>query len=135
MGMEEQPVVLAAHSGGGVLLPAIAKKLPHPVKRYLFVDALLPEKGKSRLELFDTPDEAEAFRQAAINGLLPPWTEEDLNGVIADSSRRRMVARELKPLPLAVYEERVPCFQGWPDAPCGYLHFSSAYDSQAAKAR
>ncbi len=36
--------------------------------------------------------------------------------------------KELRTLPLAVYEEPIPVFQGWPDAPCGYLQFTPTYD-------
>lgn len=34
-----------------------------------------------------------------------------------------------------MYEEPLPVFAGWPDAPCGYLKFSQVYDPEAAKAR
>lgn len=34
----------------------------------------------------------------------------------------------MRPLPLAVYEEAIPVFSGWPDAPCGYLQFTPIYD-------
>ncbi len=42
---------------------------------------------------------------------------------------------ELRPLPLAVYEEPLPVFEGWPDAPCGYLRFSPAYEVPAERAK
>lgn len=45
------PVVLVAHSGAGALLPAIRELMERPVAAYLFVDAGIPENGKSWLEL------------------------------------------------------------------------------------
>ena len=42
---------------------------------------------------------------------------------------------ELKPLPLAVYEELIPVFEGWPDAPCAYLKFTPTYEDFAKQAR
>lgn len=42
---------------------------------------------------------------------------------------------ELRPLPLAVYEEPLPVFAGWPDAPCSYLQLSPVYDAPAQQAQ
>src|SRR5207248_8072000 len=95
--------------------------------------------GASRLDLFPDRDGAEQFRQAAVDGLLPTWSEEDLREDIPDDSLRRRFVAELRPLPLAVYEEPIPVFSGWPDAPCGYLRFTQtdprAYEEAAQFAR
>jgi len=128
------PVVLVAHSGAGVLLPMLGQALAGRVTGYIWVDAMIPEDGKSRLDLFDTSDEAKAFREAATDGLLPAWTEDDLQEAIPDPAIRRVFVAELQPTPLAVYEEKIPVPQSWPDAPCAYLRFSETYRSMAAKA-
>src|SRR4051812_34907571 len=52
----ERPLILAGHSGGGMLLPAIREISLRPVARYLFADAGIPEDGKSRLDLFGDPE-------------------------------------------------------------------------------
>ncbi len=130
-----EPLVLVAHSGAGVLLPAIRQALGRPVNAYLLVDALIPQDGQSRLDLFDAADEVEAFRQSAVDGLLPTWTEIDLQDAITDDEVRSRFVSELRPLPLAVYEEPIPVFEGWPDAPCGYVQFSAAYDGCGEAAR
>jgi Alpha/beta hydrolase family len=129
--------VLVGHSGAGPLLPAIRAALNVTVAAYLFVDAGLPQNNKSRLEMFDSPEEVARFRAAAVNGLVPPWTANDLREVIPDDDLRQRFAAELelRPMPLAVYEERLPVFTGWPDAPCGCLQFSPAYDSAAHEAQ
>ena len=129
------PLVLVGHSGGGVLLPAIAAAAGRPVAAYLFVDADLPHNGRSRLSRFADPADADAFRAAATDGLIPTWTEDDLSEVIPDSTLRRAFVGELRPLPLAVYEEPIPVPAGWPDAPGGYLQFSAPYDAAANEAR
>ncbi|HMA33420.1 MAG TPA: alpha/beta hydrolase [Chloroflexia bacterium] len=134
-GAADRPLVLAGHSGAGPLLPAIAAQSGRPIAAYLFVDAGLPADGKSRLDLFGDPAAAAQFRQAAVDGLLPPWTDADLAAVIPDSALRARFVAELQPLPLAVYEEPIPVFPGWPDAPCGYLQFSPIYDGPAAAAQ
>jgi hypothetical protein len=120
-----------------MLLPAIRQLTMRPVAAYLFVDAGIPEDGKSRLDLFEDERAAEQFRRAAVDGLLPAWSDEDLLEAIPDPERRRRFVGELRPLPLAVYEEPIPVFEGWPDAPCGYLRFGAnpAYDAPAERAQ
>lgn len=130
------PLVLVAHSGGGMLLPVIRQETRRPVDAYLFVDAGIPQDGKSRLDLFESQEAADGFREAAVDGLLPAWTEDDLREVIPDDGLRRDFVRELRPLPLEVYQEPIPVFAGWPEAPVGYLRFGDnpAYDADAARA-
>jgi hypothetical protein len=132
---DPEPVVLAGHSGAGMLLPACRELMERPPAGYIFVDAGLPENGKSRLDLFENHDAVAQFRQAASGGLLPAWTDEDLRALIPAAEVRERFVSELKPIPLALYEEPLPVFDGWPDAPCGYLHFSPVYDSAARRAQ
>src|SRR5207248_4809386 len=46
---EARPLVFVGHSGAGQLLPAIRQVLRRPAAAYVFVDAGLPEDGRSRL--------------------------------------------------------------------------------------
>ena len=41
---------------------------------------------------------------------------------------------KLHPRSLAFFEEPLPVFPDWPDAPCYYLQLSSAYDLPATQA-
>lgn len=131
-----QPVLLAGHSGAGPLLPAIRQAIPQPASGYIFVDAGWPVNGKSYLDLFPDKEEVERFRQSAQDGFLPTWGDDDLKPVIPDDEIRQAFVSELHPLPLQVYEEPLPVFSGWPDAPCGYLRFGQnpAYDQAFALA-
>jgi len=131
----ERPLILVGHSGAGPLLPATRQIIQRRVAAYIFVDAFIPRDGASRRDLFESHEGVAQFRQAAADGLLPTWSEEDLRDVIPDPERRRRFAAELRPLPLAVYEEPLPVFAGWPDAPCGYLQFSPIYDTPARHAQ
>jgi hypothetical protein len=135
------PLVFAGHSGAGPLLPAIRAAVPNQAAAYLFVDAGLPVAGASRLSQF-SPPAAEAFRQAAAErgGVLHVWSDDELREAIPDEAVRGAFVAELHargPLPLAVYEEPLPVFAGWPDAPCEYLRFGAnpAYDAPAAEAQ
>jgi hypothetical protein len=104
---QEHHLILVGHSGAGLLLPAIR----------------------------ESSEAVRQFSQAAVTGLLPTWGEEDLRDDLPNAELRRRFVAELRPLPVAVYEEPLPVFVGWPDAPCAYLHFSSFYESPAAWAQ
>jgi len=118
-------------------LPAIRRETDHAVTGYVFVDASLPGKdGQSRLDLFDV-QEAEEFRAAAIDGLIPAvWRSDDLLRAlgIEDVGLRQRFAADVPDVPLAVYEEPLPVAPVWPDAPCGYLLLSAPYEADAGRA-
>src|SRR5689334_1875040 len=63
----ENPLVIVGHSGGGMLLPAIREISGRAVSRYIFVDAAIPQDGKSRLDLFENSEAAQGFRSAAVD--------------------------------------------------------------------
>lgn len=131
----DRSVILAGHSGAGPLIPAVREGLDRVVSGYLFVDADLPKNGRSRLDLFESREAANEFRNSAQDGYLPTWTDADLTEVIPDEAVRRRFVAELRPTPLEVYEEPLPVFAGWPDAPCGYLWFSPPYTQAVQQAR
>src|SRR5215217_3725142 len=81
--LDGKPVILVAHSGAGMLLPSAGQAIGTPAG-YIFVDAGLPHKNKSRLDLFPA-HEAAHFRQAAANGYIPLWNDETLAKVIPDT--------------------------------------------------
>src|SRR5262245_15662160 len=132
---QDRAIVLVGHSGAGPLLPAIREAMHRKVAGYLFFDAGLPRDGASRLDLFDTPEEVKAFRAAAVDGILPKWTDDDLRTAITDDVLRRAFVADLPALPLAVYEEPLPVFRNWPDAPCAYVRTSATYDPFLAAAK
>ncbi len=62
-------------------------------------------------------------------------TEEMVHDLIPDGGFRHAFIRELHPTPLVVYDEPLPVFSVWPDAPCGYVKFSPAYQREALRGR
>jgi hypothetical protein len=132
-----EPLVLAAHSGAGVLLPAIAAALPRPVRCSVFVDATVPARTGV------TPVVPGEFLEvlaglAGPDGRLPRWTDwwadQDVAPLFPDAATREAVTAELPRLPLAFYREQVPVPTGWDPASGAYLHFSAAYDGEAREA-
>jgi hypothetical protein len=131
-------IVLVGHSGAGAILPAIRELLTRQVSGYLFVDAGLPNDGLSRIEMMEEEDAefARSFREYLnAGGIFPTWTDEDLSEVVPDSMLRRGLIEELCLRDLAFFTEPIPVFAGWPDAPCGYVRLSAAYDVPFRQAR
>lgn len=118
------PVVLVAHGDAGPLLPPIgaAQRAAHRlVGGYVFVDAWLPAPpGTTRLDQVET-------HAPGLRDLL------DAGGVYPDEEPPDEVA--VRPRGRDFFTEELPMPQDWPDAPCGYLRTSPAYDDQARQAR
>ena len=126
--------VLVGHSGAGGLLPAIRDAARTAVGGYIFVDAGLPAPGARK------GDGAFAARVDAMHASgrrFPEWTDADLRDVIPDDARRASVLAEMRPQPARFWDEALPVFEGWPDAPCTYLRFAPnpSYDDAAGEAR
>jgi len=134
----EHTLVLVGHSGAGPLLPAIGHVSNHRIGAYLFVDAAFPLDGRSRLADMeaDDPELAGQLRQhLAGGGRFPTWRDEDLRDAIPDDRLRQGMVAELRPRPLAFFEEPIPSFANRSNSPYGYLHFSSPYAKVADRAQ
>ncbi len=131
-----EPVILAGHSAAGLLLPQIGAASPRPVTGYLFVDAGLPIDGLSRLDVVDRedPELGRYFREMlADGGTFPRWDVDALSGLVPDSATAVLLVRDLRPRTAPFFMEPIPVPASWPDAPCGYLQFGSAYDRTVAR--
>ena len=134
------PLVLVGHSGAGPLLGAVGAGLAargRPAGGYLFCDAGLPRDGATRLELLAAEDAgmATAFRAELERcGRFPAWGDAELAPLVPDPAARAALLRSLRPRDLAFFTEPLPPAPGWPDAPCGFLRLSPAYDTWAAAA-
>ena len=130
----EQPILLIAHSGAGALLPAIRQYLARPVAGYVFMDAGIPLDGESRLATFGA--EAASFRDhLAAGGRYPNWTVDDLKEIVPEAGLAERLAADQRPRGLPFWEEPIPVFAGWPDAPGAYLLFTETYRRDAERAR
>jgi alpha/beta hydrolase family protein len=134
------PLVLVGHSGAGPLLAAVGTRLRgagRPCAGYLFCDAGLPQEGASRLDLLAVEDRAmaEAFRgELERGGRFPEWRDAELAPLVPDPAARAALLGSLRPRGLGFFTEPLPAAPGWPDAPCGFLRLSAAYDGWAAAA-
>lgn len=130
---EAGPLVFVGHSGAGLLLPGIARATARPAAAYIFVDAGLPADGESRMGMGSF---ASYLRDLyASNERFPNWSEEDLRDILPHPEVRTRLIADLRPQPLAFWEERLPVIDSYPDAPSAYLQFTSSYDDTAKQAR
>jgi hypothetical protein len=138
----EPPVFLVGHSGAGYLLPqlgAARRSARQPVRGYVFLDAGVPHaRSATRIGLVRTEDTD--YADALIDlldrgGTFPDWTDEDLRDLVPDTDRRAALVGSLRPRGRDYFEESLPFPADWPDAPCGYLKYSAAYDNPARVAR
>ncbi|MGH8970377.1 MAG: hypothetical protein ACRDV1_10560 [Actinomycetes bacterium] len=136
------PAVLAGHSGAGYLLPqlgATQRAARRGVRGYVFVDAGIPHgRGATRLTLLRTEDPAMAEQLEAMLGdgrRFPEWTAPDLRHLVPDDGERAALVASLRPRGHDFFTEPMPFPVDWPDAPCGYVRLSTAYDVPARVSR
>ena len=124
-------LILAAHSGAGALVPALAARLGGRVAGVIYVDAILPHPGRSWFET--APAEMrERLRAGAQMGELPAWDEwwppGALERLVPEAAQREALVAELEPLPIGYFEETAPA--STLEAPSAYLQLSGAYDDE-----
>jgi hypothetical protein len=136
-----EPIALVAHSGAGALLPMIgaaARAGRRRIGAYVFLDAMLPLPGAAtRLDTMAAEDaEWTAGLRAELESgdRFPAWTDESLSKRLP-LQLRRLVLTAMRPKGLDFFLEQLPQPDDWPDAPCGYLRTSDAYDVNARRAR
>ena len=131
------PAILLGHSGAGPLLSAVGQALQQ-VEGYVFVDAGLPQPGRSWVDTAPL-QLVEQLRAMARDGWLPPWPEwwgpDQLTELLPDPDLRARFVGDCPRLPIGLFEEEQAAAPDWPDAPCAYLRLSDAYEASAQKAR
>lgn len=130
---EEDDVVLVAHDGAGVLLPAVARlsrnrNASARIRGCVFVDSDLPLNGASRLDLWNDREAVNELR-SSTDRFLPPFADGQLEEWVQDAETRRAFARERPRVSLDLYEEAITVPSNWPDALCGYIALSPGHTS------
>ncbi|MGW8374465.1 alpha/beta fold hydrolase [Streptomyces sp. ODS28] len=130
-------LTLAAHSGAGALLPAVADAARAPVRNAVYVDALLPHPGVSWLAT--APDELRSrMRELTRDGALAPWHEwfprGTVEALVPDAAQRTRFCAELPRVPERYFAEPAPDSRALEPGSCAYLRLSETYEPQAATA-
>ncbi len=131
-------VVLIGHSAAGALLPAVAKAVGDRTTAAVFVDAMLPQPGRSWFDTAPSGLEAE-MRGMAVNGVLPPYHEWFPPGTLAElipePARRERLIAENPRLPLAYFDEPAPPVRFAESVACAFLRLGAPFDAAANKAQ
>lgn len=111
-------VVLVCHSWSGMLAPAVAARLAERVRRIIFVDAVLPEPGKSFTDLAG-PEFRTMLCKHVENWLVRPWPLP-VFGVHCEERKKWFSAR-LGAFPLKAFTTPYsgPAQPAWPE--CAYI--------------
>ncbi|MSP52511.1 MAG: alpha/beta hydrolase [Alphaproteobacteria bacterium] len=104
---ELRDMVLVGHSYSGMVVTAIADRMPERVRHLVYVDAVIPENGKSVLDVI--PREMAASVRAAVKAndgwRLPPAPPEAMG--ITDPGDARWVAAHAVGMPIRTHEQPI----------------------------
>ena len=101
-----EEITLVGHSYGGIVVTAVADRLPERIASLVYLDAFLPEDNECLHDLLSAPAASAQLESAtAANGYgIPPIPAAIFNVNPAD---REWVDRSCTPQPLSTFTERV----------------------------
>ena len=105
---ELSDIVLVGHSFGGAVISGVADRMPEPIRALVYLDAVVPESGRSAISLL--PSETQAIRlrtaQESSGGLTIPLPTETMFD-LPPGPGRDWVARRITPHPLKAYTDPI----------------------------
>jgi hypothetical protein len=130
--------VVVAHSAAGALVPSIFEVAAAPIKRMVFMDALLPHPGRCWFETLPN-GMADKVRASAVDGYAVPWPEWLSDGTLRqllpnDDLRQTLIAEAPK-VPLAYLSATAPRLSRWSETLCcSYIQLSPGYAGETEAA-
>lgn len=124
-------VVVIAHSGGGMIAPLVAKKLPEKVKQIIFVSANIPKNHTTALHFLPAPIRVlnrVAIKQQIKYDCIPAIKQEKaIRNIFCNTSSREAIdfvlQQNLYPEPLCTITDKVN-WDGVPDIPMAYIRLT-----------
>jgi pimeloyl-ACP methyl ester carboxylesterase len=122
-------IVLCGHSYGGMVITGVADRMAERVRSIVYLDAFVPENGKSAFDLLD-PARVPAIRAGAVeqNGV---WTLKPTSAAffgVRDPARREWVDRTCRNHPMLAFEERIELTGNWRAVPRKTYILAAAYN-------
>ena len=99
--------IVVAHSYAGAVMSALDDDTRKRVAQYVYLDACVPEAGRSLLDLVDQTF-AERYRSTAVDGYVPLPPETTKRWAIPAAADRAWVERFATPHPLATLTDPAP---------------------------
>ena len=129
---------LVMHSAAGAFMAALQEGLPPEMSGYIFVDSRLPQEN-ANLSAQDTRGTVEQRKAMARDGMLPRWSDwfgpEVMKEVLPNERIRAHFLKELRPIPVGLFEEPLQTPNGWPDITSGFVRLSEFYKPLTEQAR
>jgi pimeloyl-ACP methyl ester carboxylesterase len=132
-------VILVGHSYGGMVITAVAERVPGRIRRLVYLDASVPRQGGSNDDVVG-PKMAAQLRTSAVSGgdgwRVPP--ADYVSERLSDSPLRSWVRERLRPLPLRPFGEPVHLRSREAAAlPCAFIQTtqSDLYNGLMVRAR
>ncbi len=124
-------VVIIAHSGGGMLAPLVAKKLPEKVKQIIFVSANIPKNHTTALDFLPVPIRLlnrVAIKQQIKSDCIPAINQEKgIRNIFCNTSSPEIIdyvlQQNLFPEPMCTITDKVN-WDGVPDIPMAYIRLT-----------
>lgn len=134
---DEPSVWLVPHSNAGVYVPVVAAALGRRYCGAVFMDALLPASGSTRVASAEMRRMLDA--RTDRRGVLPRWSEWWPAGVmdelVPDPVRRRALVANQPRVSASYLAHRVPAPKHWQSRPACYVAFGDAYADELQRAR
>ncbi len=128
-------VLLVGHGYAGMIIPAVADRLPGGVRRLVYLDAVVTESGQSMLDVMP-PEIRESWQREVLSGdgwRVQPWPSPPLGRIHDDGCDegecRRLLTRRA-PQPLACFTEPLAVERALP--PATYIHCRDKPDGDVA---
>jgi pimeloyl-ACP methyl ester carboxylesterase len=106
-------ITLVGHSSGGMVITGVAERVPERLAQVVYLDAVVPEDGKSNMDLAWT-DEAigSEYRAGAAAGtpgfqIVSPGVEEFIRGQTKDPADAEWLFSKFAPHPFAVASQPI----------------------------
>ena len=120
-------ITLVGHSFGGMIITAIADRMPERIRRLVYLDAAVPFDGHSMIGGPDLPQDRVAKTVAGLRALtadgewMRPIPLDVLGLAEASPELRASVTRKLTEHPLSSWTDVLHFRNGGPKCPCTYL--------------
>lgn len=101
-------VLLCGHSYAGLIIRAVADRMPDRIKRLVFIDAYVPDDGNCLLDLRSEEDNRQLLELTRNHGdgwRMPSRTAEEFR--VRDEADRSWINRRLTDTALACFKDRV----------------------------
>lgn len=103
-----QDVILVGHSYGGMVITGVADSIPERIKKIVYLDAFLPENGKSANEEMGGDSFSSMVQKQMKDGFIYPWWIKDDNKYPKDVPHPVKTLTDKINLPNSEVREKIP---------------------------